>query len=292
MEFIPWHALLRGALRITSQRLKLFLYEHAAKASVWFGYRPYVNIFRLPFGLVLKATPNPIPNEGKALEFIQSIRGVNAPRLIDYMATSSQSYVLMTWIDGECCTDHMDELKPSDRERLAHQLREQITCMREQTRGDGHAIGNALGGIIFDPRIPWLQDDPRMLSSIREFFEQVWIGLDFPHLSPILKPLIQPLIERENVPVVFCHGDILPKNIIFPGGLDKWRAGETKIALIDWEYAGWMPLHWEALKATWMICDPEEEKEWYEMIKKVFPESLLDLEVDWEWRSKSGIAIV
>lgn len=215
MGIIPWHVVLRGALQLLPPKLKVVLYERAAKASAWFGYEPYVDIFRLPFGLILKVVSRPYNNEGRALELVQSIRGVNTPRLVDYIATSSRSYTLMTWMDGKCLNDIWDELKPSDMKLIAHQLREQIGCMRQETISYTHAICNAVGGPISDPRIPWFQEDgPRVLSSTKEFFEQVWIGLDFPRLSQTLKPLIQPLIERNDVPVVFCHGDILPKNIL------------------------------------------------------------------------------
>lgn len=40
----------------------------------------------------------------------------------------------------------------------------------------------------------------------------------------MLQPLLRPLIERDGVPVVFSHGDLLPKNLIFPGGLNHWRS--------------------------------------------------------------------
>ncbi|KAI0369972.1 hypothetical protein BV20DRAFT_912680, partial [Pilatotrama ljubarskyi] len=72
--------------------------------------------------------------------------------------------------------------------------------------------------------------------------------------------------------------DVLPKNLILPGGSDKWRAGSTQLYLIDWEFAGWTPLPWEALKATWLVVDPEED-DWYDMMMRVFRESLAEL--DW-----------
>lgn len=40
-----------------------------------------------------------------------------------------------------------------------------------------------------------------------------------------------------DYPVVFTHGDIAARNIIV-------RDGHVA-ALLDWEYAGWMPEYWE-----------------------------------------------
>ena len=114
--------------------------------------------------------------------------------------------------------------------------------------------------------------------------------MDCPRNAETLQPKLRPLIERENVPNVFCHGDILRKNLILPGGLQRWRSGATVVCLIDWEYARWMPLPWDALKATWMTYGPEDE--WFQMMKVVFPEAHAELEADWLWRSRSKIPSV
>ncbi|KAI0369971.1 hypothetical protein BV20DRAFT_967333 [Pilatotrama ljubarskyi] len=47
--------------------------------------------------------------------------------------------------------------------------------------------------------------DPSILHSPREFFEQVWIGLEIARNRDIIHPTIQPLINREDVPIVFRH---------------------------------------------------------------------------------------
>ena len=38
-------------------------------------------------------------------------------------------------------------------------------------------------------------------------------------------------------PVVFCHGDLVPRNIFVEGS--------TITGIIDWEFAGWYPDYWE-----------------------------------------------
>ncbi|KAI0074401.1 hypothetical protein K474DRAFT_1665397 [Panus rudis PR-1116 ss-1] len=241
----------------------------------------------------VKISSYPNTNEVAALRFVESLRGINAPYLIDYASTPSRSYTLMTWINGDCCALVWDELTQSDRDRLLSELRAQFSSMREQTLNKSSVICNAQGSPISDPRIPWVQEEnPCVFSSPPEFFRQVWIGLDRPRLSQTIRPLIEPLIERSHIPIVFCHGDLGPKNIIIPGGLERWRVGSTAVYLIDWEFAGWMPLSWEALKATFLVVDLEEDEIWYGMMKALFPESVPELEADWLWRSKSNITIL
>ncbi|KAI0353193.1 hypothetical protein OH77DRAFT_1512833 [Trametes cingulata] len=258
-------------------------------------HRSASGIYRLPFNLVLKTTSyantDATTNEAHALRTIESVSGVNAPHLVDWASDKRTSYTLMTWVDGDCCNDVWEKLTPSDKDRIAHELRSQLGCLRQQTVNRRSVICAASGAPVYDPRVPWLQDDPQILHSSREFFEKVWLGLDLPRNRDTICPAIRPLIDRQDVPVVFCHGDLLPKNLILPGGLEKWRRGSTQLYLIDWEYAGWMPLPWEALKATWLVVDPDED-EWYRLMRQVFTESSEELDADWLWRLRSGITIL
>ncbi|PFH49470.1 hypothetical protein AMATHDRAFT_63171, partial [Amanita thiersii Skay4041] len=154
-----------------------------------------------------------------------------------------------------------------------------------------HLICNAAGNFINDPRINWVaEENPQTFDSCEEFakggFGCAWTG----NLTgTTLKPIMLPLIERPNIPIVFSHGDIMPRNLIFKGGLNKWRNGPSRIHIIDWEFAGWMPLYWEALKATFMECEPDSE--WTRLIREVFPECAMELDADWEWRSRSRVTL-
>ena len=285
------HAVIRVLLRLVPCWFKPFLYEQLANASTRNGHKLYTSIFRLPFNLVLKSSLETTSNEACGLQVAGSIHGVHAPLLIDHVSTRVGSYTLMTWVDGDCCADIWDTLTPIDKTRIVSELRAQIGAMRQQTAGRSRSICATSGDFVSDPRIPWLREKPCIFSTPSDFFKQVWIGLDFPHLRETVKPIIQPLVDRHDTPIVFCHGDILPKNLILPGGLTRWRSRSTPVCLIDWEYSGWMPLPWEALKATWLVCDRDEE-EWYRLMQDVFPESEAELEADWLWRTKSNIPIL
>ncbi|KAI0761487.1 protein kinase subdomain-containing protein PKL [Trametes elegans] len=286
----PWR-IIRFLLRLVPAALKPTLFRWAAQASARCGLQLHHNIYCLPFNLILKPTLDVNLNEAQALHIVESVKDVQAPRLVSHAAGVPYSYTLMTRIEGDCCNDVFDELTASDKTRLVLELQTQLAALRQATANRRKTICGASEASISDPRIPWLCEEPRVLRSSQEFFEQVWIGLDLPWNRDTIRPYIRPFIEREDVPIVFCHGDILPKNIILPGGLKQWRKGTTQLFLIDWEYAAWAPLPWEALKATWLVVDPVED-EWYDLMKKVFPESSAELETDWTWRLKSNITII
>ncbi|KAL5533943.1 hypothetical protein ACEPAG_403 [Sanghuangporus baumii] len=293
-QFKPYislsQSIVRQLLRIFPSAFKPLLYTVLARASSSFGKSPYRHIFRLPFNLVLKTSVRSRLVEADALRFVGSLNSINAPMLIDSTSTPQITYILSTWVDGDCCSEVWEQLTSLDKDKVVEDLRSQFDALRLQTASHDHVICNASGDAIEDPRIPWLDDDPRVFTSYSKFMEQVWLGLNFPRNRDTLYPLLKPFVERDDVPVVFSHGDLLPKNLILPGGLEQWRRDHRPLCIVDWEHAGWMPLSWEALKATWLLCDPEED--WYKMVAEVFPESRTELEMDWQWRARSGIPIV
>ncbi|CAA7269004.1 unnamed protein product [Cyclocybe aegerita] len=285
---ISWsQQLVKSLLRIFPKVLKPSLFEILIKTSSLFGKSPYHNIFRLPFNLVLKTSNHLV--EADALRFVGSLRGINAPALIDSFSAPQKTYILSTWVEGDCCADVWERLTPLDKEKIVEDMRSQYSALQQQTSTRHRTICNASGGAIQDPRVPWIDDNPRTFPSYREFMEQVWLGLNFRNNHTLAQSIAR-LIERDNVPIVFSHGDALPKNLILPGGLDLWRRERPPLYIIDWEYAGWMPLPWEALKATWLVFDKEEDC--YKMMVEVFPDSREELAADWEWRTRSGIPIV
>jgi aminoglycoside phosphotransferase (APT) family kinase protein len=198
-------------------------------------------------------------------------------------------FLLTAWVDGPTVGDIWDDLSQEDKDCIVVDLQRQFNSIRRQTfASNARAISNMSGDPIDDPRIPWV-DHPRTYATNREFAQEIWPHLQMPRNRHTLLPLLTPLIERE-VPIVLTHGDLLPKNIIIPVSKDHWRASGESLCIIDWETAGWMPLYWEALKATWL--EFEEDTDWTVMMRQVFPECQIEMHSDWRWRSEAGIAIV
>ncbi|KAF8908502.1 hypothetical protein CPB84DRAFT_1766786 [Gymnopilus junonius] len=289
--------ILKRVLRIVPCSWRASVYQ-ACTRNQHIHTRITSRVFRLPFGLVLK-TFSELPVEADALKLVESLRGIHTPYLVDYTSLDSRGFLLTTWVEGETLGHAWDRLSATDKQRVVVDLRSQFDQMRQQTISSPprpRMICNASDGPINDPRIPWVgEENAQTFQAPPQFAEQVWIGLDWKNNRDTLKPLLQPLIDRPDVHVVFSHGDLLPKNLILPGGLTKWRSSSslddsTKITIIDWEFAGWMPNFWDSLKATWMEC--EADTEWTEMIRCIFPECAVELDADWQWRSRSRVTIL
>ncbi|KAG2745397.1 hypothetical protein P692DRAFT_20858560 [Suillus brevipes Sb2] len=287
----PLLQIVKTFLSLIPQRWKPAIYD-AIIRNRYVCTPLHYTVFRLPFGLVLKKVRTPNYVEADALRFAKTLRDIHVPHYIDSASGQDGGYLVTTWVEGDCVCDVWNDLTASDKERLAHDLRHQLGSMRRQTRTyEPRTICDASGGPVEDPRIPWVaQENPRTFPSSQAFAAEVWVGLDLPRNRDTLQPLIRPVIERDGVPIVFSHGDLLPRNMIFPGGLNHWRSGGERICIIDWEYAGWMPNYWDALKATWTQWEPETE--WLQMMRTVFPDCIEELEIDWQWRSCSGITIM
>ncbi|KAG2092518.1 protein kinase subdomain-containing protein PKL [Suillus discolor] len=269
LSLSPLLYLVKAFLSLTPPRWKPAIYD-AIIGNRYMCTSLYHDIFRLPFGLVLEVVKKPSYVEADALRFVSTLQDIHAPRYIDSVSSQYKSYLLTTWVEGDCVGDVWDDLTASDKERLAHDLRHQLSSMRLQTRSyELRAVCNAPGGPVDDPRIPWVaRENLRMFPSSQDFAARL----------------------RDGVPIVFSHGDLLPKNLIFPGGLNHWRSGGEKICIIDWEYAGWMPIFWDALKATWLECEPDTE--WLQMMRTIFPDCIEELDADWQWRSRSRVTIL
>lgn len=252
---------------------------------------PYPRIHLLPFGLALKTSVTNSSNEAAALRFAETLR-INSPRFIDHVAAGPEElYLITTWVPGAACDQVWNELTPEDKTALEHQLRAEIHKMQQPTSSNSHVICNVQGNFVDDPRLPWVRrDNPRVFTTCKECFEEVWIKLDDPpRRGGPLRPIVQSLIERADRKIVFCHGDILPNNIVLPGGLEEWRKKRSTACLIDWQTAGWFPLEWEGLKAT-TLCHGANE--WLDFMKEVLPESAAEIDAEAEWQRRSWVLIM
>lgn len=60
--------------------------------------------------------------------------------------------------------------------------------------------------------------------------------------------------------IVFTHGDFAPRNILVEG--------DRVTAIIDWEFAGWYPEHWEYIRA---FRDWNSMPDWSQYLVQILP---------------------
>ncbi|KAJ3985481.1 hypothetical protein F5890DRAFT_1149418 [Lentinula detonsa] len=158
---------------------------------------------------------------------------------------------------------------------LLSQLRSFITQLRQigPPPQSPPFICNFLGGPIMDHRLcvdhPYgpYRDEEQMNLQIRQ-------GLTVDRFAEIGKfpKEVTELIRRSHDlrhPIVFTHNDIAMRNIMIDG--------DRVTGLIDWECAGWLPAHWEYVKANWTEFYVEE---WVRDLRIFIPPFDMENEAD------------
>ncbi|KAF4570056.1 hypothetical protein EYR40_009042 [Pleurotus pulmonarius] len=107
--------LVKTILSLLPGGFKARLFKLATRISAFCGFQIQYNVYRLPFNTIMKTSSYPNPNEAQALRIVESFRGVEAPRLIDYVEASDMTYVLMTRIKGVCAADIWESHQRQDR---------------------------------------------------------------------------------------------------------------------------------------------------------------------------------
>ena len=285
------HRLLRSILALLPNSWKASLYHVCFRF-----FRPSRDISRpsllyvprLPFGLALKNNKRSGRVEADALRVIENrYPYIHAPFLLDYVKDGPNEFILSSWVEGEIAQDVWDTLSSDDVNRLAQDIHSQLYSAREVDQSRQLQICNASLEPMSDNRLQW-DDGPISFDSWSEMAARIWIGFSTAEHDDLGEEL-RPIMARENVPIVFTHGDLAPWNMIFPGGVDKWKRGETRVVLIDWECAGWMPLYWDALEVGYQLFDTDDP--YWEFLYSIFPESREVVQADYNWRSKSKITL-
>jgi hypothetical protein len=115
LSLSPLLYLIKTFLSLTPPRWKPAIYD-AIIGNRYMCTRLYHDIFRLPFGLVLKVVGKASCVEADALRFVSTLRDIYVPRYIDSVSSQSKNYLLTTWVEGDCVGDVWDDLTESDKE--------------------------------------------------------------------------------------------------------------------------------------------------------------------------------
>ncbi|KAG6036647.1 hypothetical protein E4U41_005571 [Claviceps citrina] len=194
-------------------------------------------------GVMLKMRYSENLTEAATLGFIANHTSIPVPRVYCSFVRKGKTYTVMERIRGKTIAAAIPDLSDSEFEDVLMQLRTMVQELRALPAADC-AIKSCVGGSLYDYRIP---RQPRFgpFPSIREFHYWLRDGfrLDQCHLvvDESDKAGIERMIEMQDsfepTPPVFTHGDLNPFNVLV-------RDGKI-VAIIDWEFAGWLPDYWE-----------------------------------------------
>ncbi|KAF2188828.1 kinase-like protein [Zopfia rhizophila CBS 207.26] len=174
-------------------------------------------------------------------------------------------------LDGEACIrmdfiagERLDLVWPSmttaEKDEICQQLRDILTQMRSVPWTNG-LIGSCSGGKVRDCRQftdysggPFLDE-----TSFNSFYLDLVETIPDPIRDALSKQL------RDDHRILFSHGDLAQHNILIKDG--------RITGLLDWEYAGWYPEHWDYIKFFERPC---KHRDWKNRAREIFPQSYDD----------------
>ncbi|KAF9074063.1 kinase-like domain-containing protein [Rhodocollybia butyracea] len=229
--------------------------------------------------------------EAATMNFVRQRTTIPIPRVLGAIRYRGRRYAFMTRVAGKEIDywewkTYSDEIKES----IISQLKDYISQLRSigPPPQSPPLICNILGGPILDHRLcvggPYgpYRDEEQMNLQLRQGFTVD----EFAEIANGPKDLTEYIRECHNIrhPIVLTHNDIAMRNIMIDG--------DRVTGLIDWECAGWLPAHWEYIKAHWTEVDRDE---WVGELHKFIPpfdkENKADQMVGWSrsWGPRLGL---
>lgn len=227
------------------------------------------HVERRPGNLVVKYGRHVKASEREALAYAGSLN-LRVPRLHDDLPNlntgtrtdehgDSGICIWMDYVDGDILQDVWPSMTAEQKLDIAIQLRDILSTMRQQTSTTG--MIEACGGETLSDR--------RVYNSLRGgpfADEAAFNSWQIESLFQATPTLVRDAVARglnqcsSHHRIVFTHGDLVPHNIIVKDN--------RILALIDWEYAGWYPEHWELVK---FLSGATPYRDWLNLAEHIFP---------------------
>lgn len=195
--------------------------------------------------LIVKYGPAVWKTEAIAMQLVREHTTVPVPRILSYVSerigTSSRcGYIVMEKVQGVMLSSVIDTLDDNAVEAVSAQL---ASYLRELTKLDSAGWGMPGKKGMYHKTYFNFASGPARLQSTKEFIAYFASAADMP--LPKEPAEANHLLQGIDLsrPPVFCHGDLVPENIMY----DVARRQIT--AIIDWETAGCYPYFWNSFVA-------------------------------------------
>jgi aminoglycoside phosphotransferase (APT) family kinase protein len=191
-------------------------------------------IVRVSNNLVVKSG-NLRSHEAETLRFIAANTTIPVPKVHDIHWQDGQLVsIVMDYMPGKRLDEAWDTLDADQKLSIADELHSYINQLRN-LKGD--YIGAIDRGKAIIGQIASIEGGP--FDSEQQFNEFI-LGDIVKSAPDILRHYAKSAL-LDNHEIVFTHADFAPRNILVEGG--------RVTAVLDWEYAGWYPEHWEYIQA-------------------------------------------
>lgn len=237
-----------------STQYQLCFEETKRSKPAWiFLDSPRRKVFRL-HDSVIKFGAGVDAREAQTLQFIKKATTIPVPNAI----SDRPNTIVMDYIEGYNLEDCWVRLSSEEKRGIAEQTRDIILQLRSFKSS---YIGAVDRGPAVDMRKSTYIGGPfDSESEFNEFLFQNMVSS-----SPSLYSTAMRQAMRTNHNIVFSHGDLNLHNILVKDG--------AIVALLDWEYAGWYPEHWDYVKFCVASC---HEPAWHNLGTVIFPTAYPD----------------
>lgn len=183
---------------------------------------------------------------------------IAAPKPLGFVRMNDVSLIFMTRLPSRTLADVWPSLKEYQKVSIQKQLTTILNDLRTLPYEKGTPFGGVGGEGCKDIR-RHLRRSVEPISTADEFEDFLFTsdrsgGAVF---TELLRQLSPPT-ESFSPAIVFTHGDLRPENIAVKLEDNEWIV----TGLLDWEYSGFYPEYYEAVRCT-NCLGPYEENDWY-----------------------------
>jgi aminoglycoside phosphotransferase len=183
--------------------------------------------------------------EAANMQQIRHLTSIPVPHVVRVHAHLHDVYIFMSCIPGVNLEDVWPTMTSVAKKRIIEQLKKMMANLRSVPPPSPCYFGSLESHICLDARLITRVtvglDLP--ITSEAEFNQFIMTDLKTRFHDEYYHMLLS--MARQDHKVLLTHADFHPRNIRVQG--------DNVTGIIDWQYAGWYPEHWEYVKALLVV---------------------------------------
>jgi hypothetical protein len=216
-------------------------------------------LYRISEDVVVKVTCTQNRDAPALLQWLaEQAPDVAAPRPLGMLRMRGTSFMFMTFVPGTTLEERWPSLSPDAKNHIRRRLNDALAVLRSIPHPSGTALGSPVGQrVCIDVR--------RESRTSTELVHESQLNDFLVHeptsrAAPCFRQWLRSRM-RDDHRIVFTHADFHPRNIMVADTPDG--TGVELTGIIDWDYSGFYPEHWEMQKAM-NTRSSRDESDWWE----------------------------
>jgi aminoglycoside phosphotransferase len=179
--------------------------------------------------------------EAANIQQIRQLTSIPVPEVVRVNADAHKIYIFMSYIPGTPLQEIWPAMTSNATEHITTQLKIYMNELRSVSAPSPAYFGSHESHTCIDSRVLTRTNigQNSLISSEAEFNKFIMKDLKTVYHDEYYNMLLS--MMRCDHKLVLTHGDFHPRNILIKDNV--------VVGIIDWEFAGWYPEHWEYLKA-------------------------------------------